>query len=361
MTSPSPPLLPYFEIRSADGDGGAGFASVIDTLDPLYDCHFDRTFEDSVDIALQTYLMGPLIFGRTAGRRKGETNGTGGLDFAYSRNNRKIAETTLDVIVIDVVIDGGDVGLSDDNDDVARPGDIFIQDMTRPFHIQTRAHASLHLAIPRNLFQRSDTDMATLHGKIIRGQSVPGALIRSHLSTLWDRAYDIRPEDAGGVARSTLDLVTGLSLPSAARPEETEAIAGACVFTLKRFIDRHLASSDLGPVLLCQQFGLSRAALYRLFAPLGGVADHIRGRRLRRVCDDLANPVHLHRNISEIAYGWGFNDLSAFARAFKVEFGMTPREVRDLASAPSHWRQDGKTLPAGAHAFPQWLQQLDGL
>ncbi len=225
MTTPSPDLLPFLEICSIDGDGGAGFASVIDTLDPLYDCHFDRTFEDSVDIALQTYLMGPLIFGRTAGRKKGETNGTAGLEFAYSRNSRKIAETTLDVIVIDVVIDGGDVGLSDDNDDVARPGDIFIQDMTRPFHIQTRAHASLHLAIPRSLFQRSDTDLATLHGQIIHGQSVPGTLIRSHLSTLCNQVGEIRSGDAGNIARSTLDLVTGLSLPSAARQEEGEDIA----------------------------------------------------------------------------------------------------------------------------------------
>ena len=334
--------------------------SVMETLDPLYDCHFDRTFEESIDVALQTYLMGPLIFGRTEGKKKGET-GLGGLEFAYSRSSRKIAETALDIIVIDVVIDGGDVGLSDDNEAVARPGDIFIQDMTRPFHIQTRAHASLHLAIPRALFQRSDSDMATLQGKIICGQSAPGALIRSHLCTLWDQASRIRPEDADSIARSTLDLVTGLSLPADRRPEETGAISGACIFTLKRFIDHHLSRPDLGPALLCRQFGLSRATLYRLFAPLGGVAQHIRGRRLRRACDDLANPANLHRQISEIAYSWGFNDLSAFARAFKVEFGMTPRDARDLAAMPAHGRRPLKAAPSGAHPFPQWLQQLDGL
>jgi AraC family transcriptional activator of tynA and feaB len=33
-------------------------------------------------------------------------------------------------------------------------------------------------------------------------------------------------------------------------------------------------------------------------------------------------------NISEIAYAWGFNDLSHFNRAFRARFGMTPREWR---------------------------------
>ncbi len=36
-------------------------------------------------------------------------------------------------------------------------------------------------------------------------------------------------------------------------------------------------------------FGLSRASLYRLFAPVGGIADYIRSRRLHRAFFDLAN------------------------------------------------------------------------
>jgi AraC-like DNA-binding protein len=32
--------------------------------------------------------------------------------------------------------------------------------------------------------------------------------------------------------------------------------------------------------------------------------------------------------VSEIAYRWGFNDLSHFNRSFRAHFAMTPREWR---------------------------------
>jgi AraC family transcriptional activator of tynA and feaB len=39
------------------------------------------------------------------------------------------------------------------------------------------------------------------------------------------------------------------------------------------------------------------------------------------------------RHISEIAYAWGFNDLSHFNRAFRQRFDMTPSEWRESAPA----------------------------
>ena len=49
-----------------------------------------------------------------------------------------------------------------------------------------------------------------------------------------------------------------------------------------RFIDHHLASSDLSPALLEASLPLSRSSLYRLFEPLGGVGNAILQRRLDR-------------------------------------------------------------------------------
>jgi AraC family transcriptional regulator, positive regulator of tynA and feaB len=34
------------------------------------------------------------------------------------------------------------------------------------------------------------------------------------------------------------------------------------------------------------------------------------------------------RSISEIAWGWGFNDLSHFTKSFRARFGLSPREWR---------------------------------
>jgi AraC family transcriptional regulator, positive regulator of tynA and feaB len=54
----------------------------------------------------------------------------------------------------------------------------------------------------------------------------------------------------------------------------------------------------------------------------------IQNRRLDRCRQALADPTQAHRKISEIAYGWGFSDMSHFGRRFKAAYGFSPREFR---------------------------------
>jgi AraC family transcriptional activator of tynA and feaB len=50
--------------------------------------------------------------------------------------------------------------------------------------------------------------------------------------------------------------------------------------------------------------------------------------RLEACHHTLAGTGARHVAISAIAFGWGFNDLSHFNRAFKAKFGATPGRVR---------------------------------
>lgn len=50
--------------------------------------------------------------------------------------------------------------------------------------------------------------------------------------------------------------------------------------------------------------------------------------RLERCSRDLREPSLRSRTIGEIAYHWGFSDVSHFSRAFKQRFAVTPREWR---------------------------------
>lgn len=54
-------------------------------------------------------------------------------------------------------------------------------------------------------------------------------------------------------------------------------------------------------------------------------------RRLTRCRYALEDPDQAHRTVSEIAYGWGFGDLTHFGRKFKAAYGMTPSEYQVLA------------------------------
>ena len=42
----------------------------------------------------------------------------------------------------------------------------------------------------------------------------------------------------------------------------------------------------------------------------------------------LASPALRHRQVGEIAFDWGFNDLSHFGRTFRERYGLSPRAFR---------------------------------
>lgn len=72
---------------------------------------------------------------------------------------------------------------------------------------------------------------------------------------------------------------------------------------------------------------MSRSQLYRLLEPEGGVATYIQRRRLREsfaILCDVSN----NRPIGTVAEMLCFADASSFTRAFRREFGMSPKEVR---------------------------------
>ena len=81
---------------------------------------------------------------------------------------------------------------------------------------------------------------------------------------------------------------------------------------------------------------MSRATLYRLFEPLGGVSSYIQERRLARAYAALIHPAHRHRPIYDIAFDCGFASEAHFSRAFRLFFGLPPSELRAMGTAANH-------------------------
>jgi AraC-like DNA-binding protein len=123
-------------------------------------------------------------------------------------------------------------------------------------------------------------------------------------------------------------------------------------------IETMLGSSGLNADALCQTFGLSRSALYRLFEPLGGVAGYIQTRRLMRAHADLADPGKAPRKIYEVAYRWGFVSEAHFSRAFRRAFGVTPGEVRAGAGGVLSAAESSLIDLGSERAYRGWLRSL---
>jgi AraC-like DNA-binding protein len=129
-----------------------------------------------------------------------------------------------------------------------------------------------------------------------------------------------------------------------ARPELQESLSNR----IRQHIARNLHKGPLSSDDICVTFHISRASLYRLFGPFGGVSAYVQNQRLSRVFTALMNPLQNHRKISEIAYEWGFGSEAHFSRAFRKTFGMTPRETRSIMRET-----------ASAHAgLQEWLPRL---
>jgi AraC family transcriptional regulator len=100
-----------------------------------------------------------------------------------------------------------------------------------------------------------------------------------------------------------------------------------------RFIEAH---AEEPPTLsaLAKEAGLSRFHFLRAFEDVTGVTPHryVTRMRLRRAASRvLASPV----KILDVALDCGFGDVSNFNRAFRTEFGMSPRAYRRALAAPS--------------------------
>ncbi|MFC4633340.1 ATP-binding protein [Dokdonia ponticola] len=87
----------------------------------------------------------------------------------------------------------------------------------------------------------------------------------------------------------------------------------------------HLEDVNFGPTLLAEKMHLSESQIYRKLKSITdkSTAVFIRSVRLQKAKELIQTS---NKTISEIAYEVGFNDPSWFSRAFKVEFGTSPRD-----------------------------------
>ncbi len=94
-------------------------------------------------------------------------------------------------------------------------------------------------------------------------------------------------------------------------------------------IETLLAEPDLTLGRVADEDGVSPRYLQKLFASAGqSFSGYLRTRRLERCRLDLTSPMCAGLSISEICFRWGFNGSAHFSRAFKDQYGMSPRDYR---------------------------------
>jgi AraC-like DNA-binding protein len=222
--------------------------------------------------------------------------------------------------------DGSWSGDADGVSLIAGPGELIVLDLTRPATADTTEVDSITVVVARNAIEAAIPEQPAVHGRVL-GEAT-GRLLTEHLLSLVHHLPAIEEKAAPAVIQATVNLIAA-SFASIDAPDEPRA-AASVRNRVRVHINRNLTARDLSAATISRKLAIGRSALYRAFAPFGGVQAYLRKRRLEAAHALLVDPKEA-RSITEIAYAFHFISMSHFSRAFRSRFGYGPRQARQGA------------------------------
>jgi AraC-like DNA-binding protein len=157
-----------------------------------------------------------------------------------------------------------------------------------------------------------------------------GLLLGTALDAASAQVRLLSPALATAVLRNLAGLVAVVCGASEAGQEEgRSSVQAARLDAVKQHIKVHLADPTLSPASVAGALGVSVRALHLLFEPTGTTfGQYVLRQRLLRCRDGIAGVTGTTRKVTDVAFGWGFNSMATFYRAFSAEFGAAPSALR---------------------------------
>jgi AraC-like DNA-binding protein len=331
--------LPFAERYAAWRESVGVF---LDTRPPL------SGVSDRFNARVESYLLDDVILARsTIGAQK------------FDRKSLRIAQDSIDHYMIQLFM-AGTMEMKLAGRSFRLPeGGLIAFDLAETLDSFDDDCDVLCIVIPRRRLSPLLTKPDSQQGVRVDPTSGPGLLLANYMTTLFSIVPTLAPAEASLAARSLVDLVAfafnGATLKAG---DASKVVEQAALLRAQSYIKNHLANPHLGPDAVAEGLATSRAQLYRLFAPVGGVAEYIREQRLRRCLADLLSAAHAHRQIADIAYSWGFTEPTYFAKAFKQRFGRTPSEAREAATLRARRERQELGSPIGDRLYEEWVSGL---
>ncbi|UNK39981.1 helix-turn-helix domain-containing protein (plasmid) [Shinella sp. H4-D48] len=313
-----------------------GVASLFDAVPPTGNLEGFRA-------DLTSYNIGHFLIGMSSATAQG-----------FVRSRERVAATGVDHLLIQLYLKGECAYNADGGVATGVKGDIVCFDLSRPMKSQATDMDIISLILPRSMIRLTPRVIDDLHGARVNGSSTLGVLLGEHMRTM----AKVAPQLAGPDGKLAAEVASAIvsSGFSAAVAAERATLMDINVQTIQIFIERNVTNPALSADMLMRQFALSRSALYRLFEPIGGIAEYIRERRLKLAYLKLTSVGLSRGSVAKLAYATGFASENAFSRAFHQRFGLRPSEAIRNAEAGIRLKSD---IGAGDDNWMQaWLDRL---
>jgi AraC family transcriptional activator of tynA and feaB len=255
---------------------------------------------------------------------------------AVSRTARHIGRTRDDDIFF-CRQTAGELLLEQDGREVLlRPGELTLLDPMLPYSGQFFPGSTLLLLkIPRRDLEVRIGKTRNLVCREVKSGVAEFNLASSFIAAVPAHATQLKEPAATLVKDITLDLI-GVALRRVTEGFPRISCGRTLVMlNIRAAVEARLRDPALDPSSVAAAVGVSVRYANSILANYDqSIGRLILDRRLERCRRSLNDPQQAHRTISEIAYGWGFSNMTYFGRMFKNAFGLSPREFRRQSVSP---------------------------
>ena len=211
-------------------------------------------------------------------------------------------------------------------------GDTFVWDSSKATEFEV--YESLHkvaLAMPARLLSHNALPALKQMPRKFDRSSGSRFLLNNLIRAVADRDFD----DAEVKADTILDAVNAFVL--GARPGDADhdhSLRERQRREILRYIDQHLPDPTLSVSHIAAVHRISKRYLHWLFRDQSvTVNELIILKRLEGCQRDLSSLSGAHLQVGQIAYAWGFSNISHFSKRYRAQYGESPTETRQRAAA----------------------------
>jgi AraC-like DNA-binding protein len=244
------------------------------------------------------------------------------------------ARDDIDDLFLAVRLSGRSIVEQDGREAVQHAGEIVLLDTRRPGETRYETPTeSVFICVPRESLEARLGNIEALTSRPIAGERPVAGLAMAFLCMLAERSAEFDDGSCGTLANQALDLVAlAFSTELGVSGVALSSARATALFRLKSVVEARLCEPDLKPRVVAATAGISVRYANALLSQEGtSVERYILHRRLERCRRALEDPSQSARMIGEIAFSWGFSDLSHFGRRFRAAYGMTPGDYRRRA------------------------------
>jgi AraC family transcriptional activator of tynA and feaB len=252
-----------------------------------------------------------------------------------SRTSGQISHATGDELFICRQLSGA-LALEQDGREVTlQAGDISLLDPLMPYSGRFSGSSNLLLLkIPRAALETRVGRTQEMVARSMIRAGADGNLTSAFLAMLPDHVGRMSPIAETIVKDQLLDLLA-LTLTKATgtdRPKLSSSHS-LVLIKLRAAIEARLTDTALNAGAVCAGAGVTVRHANSVLAHEGtSIMRLVQARRLDRCRSALEDPLQAHRTLSEIAYAWGFSDMTHFSRRFKMAYGILPSACRRRAT-----------------------------